>query len=248
MELLRYALRRNTLFLSSQPFYRRYPPPSGTRLSWIDARGAVDFEVGFFFSRVPKSANSFVMQELFKFRSTEQEASAMVKKQYVKPSELRAGQLDALDGLFKFTFIRDPYTRTLSAYLDKIFRRQKPIKSISRHRVPSFAEFCRYLDNGGLHENIHWAPQTSILLLPVDKFDHVGRIENMDVDLPHVLGKLRDLTGRTSPADFTAADTPAAPHTPQADAAIASHYDDETTDIVTRLFAEDFRQLGYPRR
>lgn len=250
MNLIVNALRRNTAYLSSRPFYRKYPKHSRTRLSWIDARGAADFEVGSFFSRVPKSANSFVLLELFKLRSSEELIQQVVKKQYVKPSEMTQEQVADFERLFKFTFVRNPYTRTLSAYLDKIIRLEKPIKQISRKRLPTFSEFCDYLDTGGgLHENIHWAPQTSIILLPAEKFDYIGRIENMDRDLPFVLGKLKDLTGRTTPADFAPGGSRSGAYrAPKADDKVDSHYDAKTTEIVTRLYAEDFRQLGYPTR
>lgn len=249
MKLIVDAIRRNTAYLSSRPFYRKYPKQSRTRLSWIDARGAADFEVGAFFSRVPKSANSFVLLELFKLRSTEELIQQVVKKQYVKPSDMTPAQVEDLERVFKFTVVRNPYTRTLSAYLDKIIRLEKPIKQISRTRLPTFGEFCDYLENGGLHENIHWAPQTSIILLPVEKFDYIARIENMDRDLPFILGKLKDLTGRTTPADFAPGGSRSSAYrAPKADDKVDSHYDARTTEIVTRLFAEDFRLLGYSTR
>jgi hypothetical protein len=67
----------------------------------------------------------------------------------------------------------------------------------------------------------------------------------MDEDLPRVFANLRDLTGRTAPEQRGLSPAKSAP---QADARLSDYYDDETTEIVTRLFAEDFRQLGYPTR
>lgn len=247
MNLIADAVRRNTLYLGTRPFYRRYPRRSNTRLSWIDSRGAADFETGLFFSRIPKSANSFVLLEIFKMRTTEDLIQQVVKKMFVKPSDMTAEQVADFDRLFKFTIVRNPYARTLSAYLDKVVRLNKPIKAISRERLPSFLEFCQYLENGGLHDNIHWAPQTSVILLPAEKFDHIGRIETLDRDLPIILSHARDLTGRTKPSDFQPGGSRSQFYRPpNADGKISVHYDDETRRIVTRLYADDLRVFGYP--
>lgn len=248
MNLLLDAIRRHPAYLGSRPFYRLHPTASDLRLSWRDARGAVDFDTGAFYNRVPKAANSFILLELFKLKSVDAMPRQVAKKRYLRPSELDEAGARRFDRLFKFTFVRNPYSRTLSAYLNKVQHKGTIIRSIARDRVPTFAEFCGYLADGGLYNNIHWAPQASIMLLPVDGYDYVGRVENMDVDLPAVMRRLVDVTGRTRPEDFAArTGQPGTFHAPNADDKVARMYDAKSRDIVTRLFADDLRLFGYPQ-
>jgi hypothetical protein len=110
------------------------------------------------------------------------------------------GDVNDLKSVFKFFFLRDPSSRILSAYKDKVVRRGYlsaggKIKSSSflhASSPPSFEEFLTYLENDGLYANAHWAPQASLLLLPVRMFDYIGRFENLRDDLNYVVGKIFD--------------------------------------------------------
>lgn len=246
MNVLLDVVRKHRAYLGSRPFYRLHPTANDLKLSWRDARGAIDFDTGAFYNRVPKAANSFILLELFKLKSVETVPDKTVKKRYRRPSQLNVEEARRFDRLFKFTFVRNPYARTLSAYLDKVQRKGMIIRRIARDRVPTFAEFCAYLADGGLNDNIHWAPQSSIMLLPVDAFDYVGKIENMDVDLPAVMSHLIDRTGRTRPEDFVSRKgQPGTFHAPNADDKVTRLYDPKSRDIVTRLYADDLRLFGY---
>ena len=113
----------------------------------------------------------------------------------------------SLDGYLKFTFVRSPYSRVLSAYLHKIIhrlQRGRALKGPESKRfthAPTFTEFCRYLADGGLDDNIHWAPQVALMLLPPSKFDLIGKVETFESDVRTVLSRL----GAESPADMGSA-------------------------------------------
>ena len=153
---------------------------------------------------------------------------------------------DIRDKYFKFTFVRNPFTRVLSAYLDKIvrvggrrhYRRygQWAAKK-GASKTPSFADFCSYLDDGGLYEDAHWAPQLDCLLIPVSEFDFVGRFERLDTDLQTVLKRIfpvQVVSIRSSgPSKTHAGDK------------LHQHYSDREVEIVGRLYADDFRTFGY---
>ena len=142
--------------------------------------------------------------------------------------------------MFRFTFVRNPYSRTLSAFLDKICRRSGSSKGFyawwQGSETPAFGDFCRYLDAGGLTYDIHWAPQTELLLLPIEAFDRIGKLETLEPDLTDVLQRIfgadAQIAGRAGPRS-------------DANRALETHYDDAARAIVARLYARDFEAFGY---
>ena len=220
--------------LAQAPFYRRYPYAGHVSHKMVDLRGMVGVDYGFFFNRIPKSANSTVTLTLAiacGIPNTKGDPDAkQAKKAFPRPSELTAAQMEAFERCFKFTFVRDPYARVLSAYLDKVRTGVKmtPI---------TFAEFCRYLAEGGLHANAHWAPQSSLLLLPIERFDFIGRVENMNEDLSHVFAHLG-----LKPGEPRLAGPPAT----NARDLVEKEYTPECRETVRRLYRSDFELFGYP--
>lgn len=228
------------------PFYRRFPYRG--RLWWVevDMRIAVCPEAGFFYNRLPKNANSTVTS-LLADRVFGPGGSVSPKHRFVRPSRLSAAQVRAVEtDHFKFVILRDPYTRTLSAFLDKVMKpgtqRRGPWRWFARHGIeaPTFENFCQYLDDGGLHADNHWAPQVDGIVLPLDRFDMVARLETLQPDLDVIHRKLfgapLDELPRKGPRSTGAAGT------------TAEHYTPLAADIVSRLYSRDFAELGYPLR
>lgn len=116
-------LLRNRLTIPHTPFYRKYPYKGGASAASADDRGCVDTRLRFFCNRIPKSANSSVVINLAAVKTGQDIPSVEAKKLCTKPSQLKKTDVQALDDFFCFVFVRNPYTRVLSAYLDKIERR-----------------------------------------------------------------------------------------------------------------------------
>ena len=112
------------------------------------------------------------------------------------------GQFMSDPDVFRWTVLRDPYRRLLSAYLNKIVgggrgTAAKPLKvktlrgAQALHGRPfnlkqsiSFEEFVRYLatlDDSDM--NVHWMPQARIIGGDLSRFAHVGRLENLKTTL-----------------------------------------------------------------
>ena len=113
----------------------------------------------------------------------------------------------------KFTMVRDPYTRILSAYLNKVECRlpvkhenqgdyfDEVVRSIDQYRKNVFGDkkyplitfevFLRWIANEAgvndgkerLRHDEHWVPQAVLLRQPKVKFDFIGRFENLEIDL-----------------------------------------------------------------
>jgi len=153
------------------PFYKKYPYRHNVSIVTSNRRGAIDLERRFFFNRLPKSANTSVVTILANISGIRTLRGQEAKRAFMRPSELNFRQVAEVDDFFKFTVVRNPYARVLSAYLDKIAYPQKvKIKGHldDRDMVARFSEFCKYLADGGLYKNVHWVPQTSLMLLPID--------------------------------------------------------------------------------
>lgn len=231
------------------PFYRRYPYRVRVSLFKVDPRGAYSPADGFFYNRVPKAANTTVTSALAERSSYRRRFAKAgdVKDHYLRPSYLSGASVRALEAAVKFTFVRDPYTRTLSAFSDKILGRRPQARPFidwfgdwPEDAPPGFTDFCRFLDAGGLVLDPHWAPQTDILLLPVAAFDFIGRTERLEADLAQVLTRI---FGETEPDEIESRGR----RTGASDR-VAQFYTAEALEIVNRLYARDFEELGYERR
>ncbi len=97
---------------------------------------------------------------------------------------------------FKFVILRNPFKRLVSAYLNLIVKRAKPISFAYKlvmdvyrdlgmepdiNKSITFNQFINYLvktDNDRL--NAHWRPQHTFLCLGRFKFDYIGQFENLN--------------------------------------------------------------------
>jgi len=229
------------------PFYRRFPYRGAMDIFKLDPRGAYSPLEPFFYNRVPKAANTSITQTLFQHTSFRPNSARREhpKYQFLRPLVLSSREVDRLETeAWKFTFVRDPYSRLLSAYLDKVGRRRHQglrfLHWAERHDQPqSFLGFCRYLEAGGLFLDMHWAPQVEILCLPLERFDFIGRVEQLDRDLAVVLQRLFGVE--------SAGPAPRAGTHTRASEQVADAYGPEERAIVNRLYAADFERLGYDR-
>jgi hypothetical protein len=223
--------------IRSSPFYRSYPFRSPVAINKADVRGLVDHQLRIFYNRISKAANTSVVYSLIKLKTGEIPSSLLVKFHFTRPSDLSEQQVAALGSYFKFTFVRDPYNRILSTYLSKIARGKVVPPGLARSQ-PSFREFCRYLADGGLYENGHWAPQTALMLIPISAFDFIGKVENFDDDIKGVLSRL-------GADDSEAISVRHSSYATQAASRMNDHYDNETRDLIADLYRDDFEVFGY---
>jgi hypothetical protein len=228
------------------PFYRRFPQRGPMPLSQMDPRGVAIPAEGIFYNRVPKAANSTIVRFLADRSAYVRpfHRAGAAKSRFLRPSWMSGAMVARMEAeWFLFTLVRHPMTRALSAYLDKIAGRKgqsRPFYAwFGTAQEPTFTDFCRYLEAGGLWHDMHWAPQSGILLLPPERFHMIGRFERLEADLAEV--------ARRGFGQDMAATPPrrAGPRATGADGARAAHLTDQARDILTRLYAEDFRSFGY---
>jgi hypothetical protein len=196
----------------------------------------------FVYFRIPKAANSTVALSLAAAmeaagRSPSRGLRKTTGHQFLASGIVRPGQFAAYT---TFAFVRNPFSRTLSAYLDKVggvmkksFRRDLAIGA----GPVSFREFLERLDAGRLHANIHWAPQTSIIPIEPARLDYIGRVETIAADLPELLGRI------FGPGEHRV--IPVVRHATGASQRLSEAYGKAEVRLVRQLYAADFKAF-YP--
>lgn len=141
-----------------------------------------------------------------------------------------------------FSVARNPYSRILSAYLDKVQRETRdtavwhPFARRFRLRGdarPSFADFLRLVisEDPSLLDQ-HFAPQYINVLQPLVACDFVGHIEDMDAVWSFLKGF------RVEPAEHR-------PHNTDAAQLASQFYGPTEVDLVRSYFDTDFEVFGY---
>lgn len=226
-------INRNRIVIPFTPFFKHYPYRSPVSITSANARGCVDTDLEFFCNRIPKSANSSIVINLALIKTGDTIPSKQAKKIFKTPSQLSHEEVNSLRNYFRFVIVRNPYTRILSAYLDKIER-----KARMKNKDSSFEEFLRFLKNGGLYSNAHWAPQTSLLLMPLEEFDHVGKVETLQQDMPYILNKI---SGRSEDTQFASILS----NSTNANEKVSRYYTRSLADTVKELYRQDFETFDY---
>ncbi|WP_308909513.1 sulfotransferase family protein [Pseudokordiimonas caeni] len=170
---------------------------------------------------------------------------------WIKPYQLTPDMLDDIfsaPDYFKFTFVRNPYVRLVSAWKDKINGNSKEKSLILKLmgmppqeiEVPiSFGQFVKAIADQPLHKmDRHWRPQALCCMALWVQHDFIGKMENFDADIAHVSERI----GFDISATFN---NGTQVHRTGASETWRKEYTPELKGIVARLYAEDFARFGY---
>lgn len=197
LNILKIKKRINQKFSS---FYKIYPPKLPIAL--IDDIGMINYKYNFIYFRIKKAANSTIVATLYNAETSKQinslkELQYIKDNYYIKPSDLSKNEVKKISNYYCFSFVRNPYSRILSSYLNKIkLNEDEKGDNIARflgkesYLEVSFEDFLTYLENGGIYKNAHWAKQYDLLPIPLEDFNYIGKTENLNQDLTHVLEEI----------------------------------------------------------
>jgi dermatan 4-sulfotransferase 1 len=221
---------------------------------WIVNRCAISKEKKYCFIRIPKCANSTVTRTLAHYDSNiNYDINMDLDGYYAKKLFDDFFSLDKLsldnfvNEYYIFTFVRHPFSRILSAYLDKIYpekdsfiEHRKRVIKYSKNGKLSFSSFVDYLENEGLYSNPHWCPQTDLMITKPSDMSFVGKVESLDTDMSKVLEVLfgvdnsrKIMTRSTSRV--------------RASSLINNYYDESLKGRIMSLYKLDFDLLGYDK-
>ncbi len=152
------------------------------------------------------------------------------------------------EDLFKFCFVRNPYTRLLSCYLDKIQKDQfqnRQIKIQLGRRPDSQKEitFNEFVDSvikqPVMFMDQHWRTQYYQTFQSNIDYDFIGKFENFEEDLFFVLDQLA--INREKYYDVSNE------HATNADELIQKYYTKDIAEKVYRKYEIDFEYFGYQK-
>lgn len=152
---------------------------------------------------------------------------------------------------FKFTFIRNPFTRILSAYLDKFvhnkWERNKRLSDLGYNisNKFTFTQFLNYVNDQQRDSlDIHWIPQCYLLPENLKLLNFIGRFENFTKEWALVFRMIRT---RSNNIDSNTSSMDVVWHKTNANQLLKCYYTEECIQIVQSVYEEDFRLFNYSK-
>ena len=147
---------------------------------------------------------------------------------------------------FKFSFVRNPYTRILSCYLDKIVGNEwernirLPKIGYSPNDNLTFEEFLLAIRKFPIEKwDIHWMPQTILLAHNKVKMDFIGRLEYFDLDFKKVIAFLKKEPFENSNI------VNVKHHSVGANKKLQQYLTKKCEDLIKEIYYDDFKAFGY---
>ncbi|MCB1119917.1 MAG: sulfotransferase family 2 domain-containing protein [Verrucomicrobiae bacterium] len=151
------------------------------------------------------------------------------------------------DEYFNFSFVRNPYSRLLASYLDKICRNQPEKRSILKtlnrnHRrldqEVTFFDFVKAIGQQSVHErDRHWLNQDTHNYIGRIDYDFVGHLERFDEDIVEVFSHLKP-----GGEEYLQS---AAGHATKASSKLSDYFTQEILEIANTIYGSDFDTFGY---
>jgi len=165
---------------------------------------------------------------------------------------------------YKFVFVRDPYMRLLSAYMDKLRNKKNPseytmfLRSVigynsAKRNVTdiSFATFVNsiYQNKDKAQWNAHWRGQNTMCGLDEFPYDFVGKMENLTAHTKIVFDALKNNMNKSGNEEekfrFPTHEDINFPPSGSSKKVADDMYTLDLMLKVRTLYADDFRILGY---
>lgn len=232
--------------MARAPFYRQYPAPNAERI--VDSRALISFEQEIVYFRIPKAANSTIVASVFGGQRTDFDWDTIdaLKEGSKRLSQLSETEARQVLASFRiFTFVRNPFSRIYSCYLDKVARKSmvsQPVwKALGKNETDevTFDEFLDFLEDGkNIYTDPHWARQADLTPIPMDRFDLVGHVETFEKDYVALL-TLLGIADRP-PSNFT-------PHKTNSNERLCELTESQQ-ERISRIYKADFIKFGYASR
>ncbi|HKL74843.1 MAG TPA: sulfotransferase family protein [Halanaerobiales bacterium] len=161
---------------------------------------------------------------------------------------------------FIFTFVRNPYKRVLSCYLNKIInppphfikQQLKPFGLIPNMSFDDFINFLCFNEKGKDRNDPHWTSQHKFIKPGID---FIGKLEDFDKDFKIILNRIglpyqspKHLNYTTKEGahytkDLKYVDKPKKAKPPELD----DYYTDKTYQLIYERYKKDFEMFGYEK-
>ncbi len=209
---------------------------------------AVFPRLGVIFNRVKKSGNTSVVAFLSDLEGSAGQSVHDLKREH-RLTELTLAQTLALGRFHTIVVVRNPYTRAISGYLDKIASGSNPrysaVQGFGSASPEGLETFLGRLSETRFLRDRHFYPQTRLLFQGIDEYSCVAKLETIVPDMTRFLRQIGQ-----DPALAQSLSKPHSLEQKQAgkitlSAKKKSLLTDRSREIIRNLYAQDFADLGY---
>ncbi len=215
----------------------------------------ISLKHNYLYVQTPKAGHSTVKHALIRAELEDPEFqypdTRLMHERSVSPllSPLQVGDYAALfasNKLFKFCFVRNPYERLLSGYLDKIARPSEQRALLCRQlgltnpvdQDLTFGEFVNAIyDQSPIEMDNHWRPQYYQTFQDKIEYDFIGRVESLRIDFLKV--------GKRLGVDLAPYLRDERNHGQGAGSRLAEFMTDEIQATILDKYQLDFETFGY---
>jgi hypothetical protein len=144
---------------------------------------------------------------------------------------------------FQFAFVRNPYSRIVSSFLEKMHRNPTKAKwrrkvGVAEDHAPTLLEFLSLVEGQDPAQmDRHWRTQHRLIPETV-RLDFIGRFEAFDTDLASVMKRL-GVAGSAIHSRIG--------HSVTADAHVGNLVGPLEKELIDHIYEGDFERFGYPR-
>lgn len=147
----------------------------------------------------------------------------------------------------RFSFVRNPFSRCLSGYLDKIVtneyerKRHLPMLGFAPDCQPSLLEFLKKLQQiPDRDRDVHFTTQSALLMIDVVEYDFIGRFENFKRDFLQLQRSYYDLEH-----PYVAYERFGKHHASSANEKVCEFFGEPEAALVREIYRKDFESFGY---
>ena len=211
---------------------------------------------GFLYMEVPKVACSTVKRtlQLVEVEKRSELLDDSVHNKEESPllsfsnSRTKLDKILSGEEYFRFAFVRNPFTRILSAYLDKAVKndweknRLMPDLGLNPEKEIKFIDFLKAVkDVEDYKRDIHWTSQSYILRQDIIKYNIIGKFEKFEEDFTKALKRI---CGKNYKEYYTEH----RPHSTGASDQLSEYLGKEEEQIILDIYQQDFKEFGYSRK
>lgn len=169
----------------------------------------------------------------------------------IHPFQLPDEQLNAVltgDEFYKFCIVRNPYSRLLSCYLDRILtlktRPSKQFRKALGKNDFDFNDFVKTVcSQDSNQQNSHWRVQSDDVLFDLINYSHIGYFENLASEMEYLSFQI---FGKFLP-QMNIKSKNHSPKKTGSDDKVYSYFDQYHADMVFERYKKDFDNFCYSK-